>query len=214
MIMKNPKIPEATIMRLSVYSRFLTKQDKKGVISISSGQIAEGTGGSSAQVRKDFAYFGEFGTRGVGYNVKDLNHNIMRILGLNKRWKVVIIGAGNLGSALVQYKGFRNRAFDVVGVFDNDPLKLGLYLGGLRILAPDMLEQTIKEQEAEIAIIAVPANHAQGVADILIQSKIKAILNFAPTVINVPFHIELRNVDLTVNLEVLTYNIKTSESNN
>ena len=107
--MKTLKIPEATIIRLSVYSRYLTQLDKKGIVNISSGEIAEGVGGSPAQVRKDLAYFGEFGTRGVGYNVRDLNQHIIRILGLNKGWKVVIVGAGNLGSALTQYKGFREK---------------------------------------------------------------------------------------------------------
>ncbi len=107
--MKELKIPEATVSRLSVYSRFLTEVEKQDIISISSGEIAEGVGGTPAQVRKDLAYFGEFGTRGVGYNVKQLNQEIMNILGLTKRWNVILIGAGNLGSALSQYRGFRER---------------------------------------------------------------------------------------------------------
>lgn len=211
--MRNPKIPEATIIRLSVYSRFLTQLDNKGVTNTSSGQIAEGVGGSSAQVRKDLAYFGEFGTRGVGYNVKDLNQNIVKILGLSKRWKVVIVGAGNLGSALTQYKGFKERSFDVVGVFDNDPTRIGSTLNGVSIYPISKIKDTIKENGVEIGIIAVPADFAQEVADILIKNGIKAILNFAPVVINVPRGIELRNVDLTVNLEVLTYNIEMQREN-
>lgn len=117
--LKELKIPEATVSRLSVYSRFLTEVEKQDIISISSGEIAEGVGGTPAQVRKDLAYFGEFGTRGVGYNVKQLNQEIMNILGLTKRWNVILIGAGNLGSALSQYRGFRERGFRIIGVFDN-----------------------------------------------------------------------------------------------
>ncbi|NLW25767.1 MAG: redox-sensing transcriptional repressor Rex [Clostridia bacterium] len=205
--MKTLKIPEATIIRLSVYSRYLTQLDKKGIVNISSGEIAEGVGGSPAQVRKDLAYFGEFGTRGVGYNVRDLNQHIIRILGLNKGWKVVIVGAGNLGSALTQYKGFRERGFEVVAVFDNDVNKIGLTLNGVPIFPITKLREVVKEQEARIGIIAVPSKYAQDVADHLVESGVKAILNFAPSVISVPENVELRNVDLAVNLEILTFNL-------
>ena len=205
--MKTLKISEATIIRLSVYSRYLTQLDKKGIVNISSGEIAEGVGGSPAQVRKDLAYFGEFGTRGVGYNVRDLNQHIIRILGLNKGWKVVIVGAGNLGSALTQYKGFRERGFEVVAVFDNDVNKIGLTLNGVPIFPITKLREVVKEQEARIGIIAVPSKYAQDVADHLVESGVKAILNFAPSVISVPENVELRNVDLAVNLEILTFNL-------
>jgi len=207
MVLKTLKIPEATIIRLSVYSRYLTQLDKKGIVNISSGEIAEGVGGSPAQVRKDLAYFGEFGTRGVGYNVRDLNQHIIRILGLNKGWKVVIVGAGNLGSALTQYKGFRERGFEVVAVFDNDVNKIGLTLNGVPIFPITKLREVVKEQEARIGIIAVPSKYAQDVADHLVESGVKAILNFAPSVISVPENVELRNVDLAVNLEILTFNL-------
>lgn len=207
MVLKTLKIPEATIIRLSVYSRYLTELDKKGIINISSGEIAEGVGGSPAQVRKDLAYFGEFGTRGVGYNVKELNQHIIRILGLGKEWKVVIVGAGNLGSALTQYKGFRERGFEVVGVFDNDLNKVGLTLNGVPIYPVSKLYETVKGKDIEMGIIAVPSAYAQDVADLLVQSGVKAILNFAPVVISVPEEVELRNVDLAVNLEILTFNM-------
>jgi len=207
MVLKTLKISEATIIRLSVYSRYLTQLDKKGIVNISSGEIAEGVGGSPAQVRKDLAYFGEFGTRGVGYNVRDLNQHIIRILGLNKGWKVVIVGAGNLGSALTQYKGFRERGFEVVAVFDNDVNKIGLTLNGVPIFPITKLREVVKEQEARIGIIAVPSKYAQDVADHLVESGVKAILNFAPSVISVPENVELRNVDLAVNLEILTFNL-------
>ncbi|MFZ7102304.1 MAG: redox-sensing transcriptional repressor Rex [Peptococcaceae bacterium] len=206
--MKTLKIPEATIIRLSVYSRYLTQLDKRGVTNISSGEIAEGVGGSPAQVRKDLAYFGEFGTRGVGYNVKDLNQHIIKILGLNKNWQVIIIGAGNLGSALTQYKGFRERGFDVGAVFDNDINKVGLTLNGTPIYPISKIKEIVNEKNIDIGIIAVPSPFAQDVADTLVESGIKAILNFAPVVISVPEEVELRNVDLAVNLEILTFNME------
>lgn len=208
MRLKTLKIPEATIIRLSVYSRYLTQLDKKGITNISSGEIAEGVGGSPAQVRKDLAYFGEFGTRGVGYNVKDLNQHIVKILGLNKTWKVGIVGAGNLGSALTQYKGFKERGFEVVGVFDNDLNKVGLTLNGIPINPINKFKNIVQEQKVDIGIIAVPSPFAQDVADTMVESGIRAILNFAPVVISVPVEVELRNIDLAVNLEILTFNLE------
>lgn len=208
--MKELKIPEATVGRLSVYSRYLTEVEKQDIVSISSGEIAEGVGGTPAQVRKDLAYFGEFGTRGVGYNVKQLNQEIMNILGLTKRWNVILIGAGNLGSALSQYRGFRERGFQIIGVFDNDLNKVGLKLNGLPIYAISQLQEFIAKNDVAIGIIAVPAEYAQDIADLLIDTNIKGILNFAPVVLTIPEEVEIRNVDLTVNLEVLTYNIEKS----
>ncbi|MBZ4652876.1 MAG: AT-rich DNA-binding protein [Peptococcaceae bacterium] len=205
--MKTLKIPEATIIRLSVYSRYLTQLDKNGITTISSGEIADGVGGTPAQVRKDLAYFGEFGTRGVGYNVRDLNEQIIKILGLSNKWNVVIVGAGNLGSALTQYKGFLERGFNVVAVFDNDINKVGLRLSGIPIYPIARAEEIVKQERVQIGIIAVPAPYAQEVADTLVQAGVKAILNFAPRVISVPDDVELRNVDLAVNLEILTFNL-------
>lgn len=206
--MKELKIPEATVSRLSVYSRYLTEVEKQNIISISSGEIAEGVGGTPAQVRKDLAYFGEFGTRGVGYNVKQLNQEIMGILGLDKGWNVILIGAGNLGSALSQYRGFKERGFKIIGVFDNDLNKVGLKLNGLPIYAVNQMADFIAKNDVSIGIIAVPAEYAQDIADILVETDIKGILNFAPIVLTIPEEVEVRNVDLTVNLEVLTYNIE------
>ncbi|MBR4944317.1 MAG: redox-sensing transcriptional repressor Rex [Peptococcaceae bacterium] len=207
--MKEQKIPEATISRLSVYSRYLTEVEKQEIINISSGEIAEGTGGTPAQVRKDLAYFGEFGTRGVGYNVKQLNQEIMSILGLKKRWNVILIGAGNLGSALSQYRGFQERGFNILAVFDNDMNKVGLKLNGLPIYAINQMAEFIDKNDVSIGIISVPAEYAQDIADILVETEsIKGILNFAPVVLTIPEEVEVRNVDLTVNLEVLSYNIE------
>lgn len=208
-ILKEPKIPEATVSRLSVYSRYLTEVEKQEIVNISSGEIAEGVGGTPAQVRKDLAYFGEFGTRGVGYNVKQLNQEIMGILGLKKRWNMILIGAGNLGSALSQYRGFQERGFNIVAVFDNDMNKVGLKLNGLPIYAVSQMAEFVDKNDISIGIITVPSEYAQDIADILVEtSSIKGILNFAPVVLTIPEEIEVRNVDLTVSLEVLSYNIE------
>ncbi|MGI6451336.1 MAG: redox-sensing transcriptional repressor Rex [Desulfitobacteriia bacterium] len=205
--MKTLKIPEATIMRLSVYSRYLTEVDRRGIITISSGDIAEGVGVSPAQVRKDLAYFGEFGIRGVGYNVKDLHRNILKILGLSSEWSVCLVGLGNLGLALTTYRGFRERGFVITSIFDNDPAKIGMVIDGVEVMPVEMIEEVVAERHTQIGAITVPAAAAQNIADKLVKANIKAILNFAPVVLNVPPEVELRNVDLSVNLEVLTFNL-------
>ena len=205
--MKTLKIPEATIMRLSVYSRYLSEMDRKGIITISSGDIAEGVGVSPAQVRKDLAYFGEFGIRGVGYNVKDLNRTILKILGLSEGWNIALVGIGNLGLALSTYRAFKDRGFTITCIFDNNPEKVGMIVNGIEVMHIDRIEEIIPQRKTQIGAITVPASAAQDVADKLVRAGIKAILNFAPVVLNVPPEIELRNVDLSVNLEVLTFNL-------
>lgn len=206
-LLKTLKIPEATIIRLSVYSRYLTEVDRKGIITISSGDIAEGVGVSPAQVRKDLAYFGEFGTRGVGYNVKDLRRHILKILGLSVDWSVSLVGVGNLGQALSSYKGFRERGFIITSIFDNDPDKIGTMVNGVEVMPVERLEEVVKQNRTQIGIISVPSAVAQDITDMLVRAGVQAILNFAPGVLNVPPEIELRNVDLAVNLEVLTFNV-------
>lgn len=205
--MKTLKIPEATIIRLSVYSRYMTEVDRKGIITISSGEIAEGVGVSPAQVRKDLAYFGEFGTRGVGYNVKDLRRHILRILGLSVDWSVTLVGLGNLGLALSSYNGFRERGFIITSIFDSDPGKVGTLIGNVEVLPVEQLEVVVRQNHTQIGVVAVPSAFAQEIADQLVKAGVQAILNFAPVVLNVPPEIELRNVDLAVNLEVLTFNV-------
>lgn len=205
--MKTIKIPEATIVRLSVYSRFLEQAEKKGIITTSSGEIAEGVGVSPAQVRKDLAYFGEFGTRGVGYNVKDLLYQTLKILGLSGKWPVIVVGAGNLGSALCSYRGFKERGFDIVGVFDNDITKIGKRLLDLEVLAIEKIPEVVEKHDIKIGILAVPANSAQEIVDFMIKSGVKSFLNFAPTVLVVPEDVEVRDIDLSVKLEILTFNL-------
>lgn len=205
--MKTLKIPEATIIRLSVYSRHLTEVDRKGIITTSSGEIADGVGVSPAQVRKDLAYFGEFGTRGVGYNVKDLRQQILKILGLSVNWSVTLVGVGNLGLALTTYKGFRERGFIITSIFDADPEKIGTVINDVEVQPIEHLENVVRLNRTQIGILAVPGHVAQEIADKLVRTGVQAILNFAPVVLNVPPEIELRNVDLAVNLEVLTFNV-------
>lgn len=209
--MKALKIPEATIQRLSIYSRFLKRLDKKGITTVSSGDIADGVGVSPAQVRKDLAYFGEFGTRGVGYNVKDLIRYTVKILGLSEPWNLVMVGAGNLGSALVTYREFKERGFTIVGVFDNDLTKIGKHIADMEVLPLEELPRIAKENNVRIGIIAVPSKAAQDIADIMVKAGLEAILNFAPMSLNVPPDVEVRNVDLSVKLEILTFNLALKE---
>lgn len=205
--LKALRIPEATIQRLSIYSRFLERLEKKGIVTVSSGEIAKGVGVSPAQVRKDLAYFGEFGTRGVGYNVKDLIHYILKILGLTKPWPVVLVGAGNLGTALCTYRGFKDRGFNIVGVFDNDLTKIGKRIQELEVLPLERLPEVTAGQDIRLGIIAVPETAVQEVADVLVKAGIQALLTFGPVVLDVPENVIVRNVDLAVKLEILTFNL-------
>lgn len=206
-MVKTLRVPEATVTRLSVYSRYLERLDRNGVITVSSGEIAEGVGVSPAQVRKDLAYFGEFGTRGVGYNVKDLMRYTLKILGLDRRWDLILVGAGNLGYALCTYKGFNDRGFTIVGVFDDDLTKIGKKINELDVMSLEEIPRVIKENNVRIGIIAVPPGGAQGVADIMVANDIQAIMNFSTIALNVPDYVEVRNVDLSVKLEILTFNL-------
>ncbi len=205
--MKEIKIPEATIGRLSFYSRFLTKLEVDGIETVSSGEIAKGIAGNSAQVRKDFAYFGGFGKRGVGYNVADLNRNIKEILGLNREWKAVIVGMGNLGRALAYYHGFATRGFRIIGLFDNNPSIKGEKINSLEIKDSAELDEFLENNSVDIAILTLPAESVQFVVDRVVKKGVKGILNFAPVVVFTEKDVQVRNVDLSVNLEILSYNL-------
>jgi len=194
-------------MRLSIYSRYLHQLMGEGVETISSGEIAQGVGVSSAQVRKDLAYFGEFGTRGVGYKVEELYGHLMKILGLDRNWNIIIIGAGKLGSALALYQGFADRGFNISAILDVDPDRIGNRLGNVEVEKLELLEKRVKESNVSIGVVTVPAGVAQDVTDKLVNAGVKAILNFSPRVLRVPNDIILRNVDLSVNLEVLSFNL-------
>jgi len=205
--LKAYKIPEATVIRLSIYSRQLHLLRDQGVETVSSEEIAESVGVSSAQVRKDLAYFGEFGTRGVGYRVDELLGHLTKILGLDQQWNIVIVGAGKLGSALAVYQGFRERGFAIKAVIDNDPDRVGQRLTDLTVEPLDVLTNRVKDFGINIGIVTVPASAAQTVTDLLVDAGVGAILNFSPRVLKVPADIILRNVDLSVNLKVLSFNL-------
>jgi redox-sensing transcriptional repressor len=206
--MKFSKIPTATITRLSIYSRYLEALAQEGVKIIASDKLAQKCGINPAQIRKDLAYFGEFGIRGVGYFVKELLFEIKRILGLNKSWKMALVGIGNLGSALLAHQNFIRQGYEFAAVFDVDPAKVGRRLPSGQIIHHlDEIDQVIKDNGAEIGVIATPASQAQAVAQRLIQAGIKAILNFAPIQLQVPEGMAVENVDFTVKLDNLAYHL-------
>ncbi len=202
---KTPKIPEMTIRRLSVYTRCLLQLEEDGVKTVSSEELAERFNLNSAQVRKDLAYFGEFGVRGIGYYVSGLKAELQRILGLDREWQVALVGFGNLGSALSNYKGFAHQGFRISVIFDDDPQKAGRTVDGVPILPLRELAPEAKGRNLQIGIVAVPAEAAQAVADRLVAAGIKAVLNFAPTRLKVPKDVRLQNVDLSIELETLSF---------
>jgi len=209
MSLKKKSIPSITINRLSIYHRCLEKiletQNEEDLKIISSFKIEEMTGINSAQIRKDLAYFGEFGKRGLGYPLIDLSRELKKILGLDKKWSVIIAGAGNLGKALVKYKGFQKRGFIIKGIFDNNPSKIGKKIGHIFIYNIKEIEKIVQTENISIGIIVVPADSAQEVADKMVVGGIKAILNFAPVHIFLPPEIKIYNVDLSIEFEGLTY---------
>jgi len=208
--MKFSKIPAATITRLSLYSRNLEELVSEDVKVVSSEKLAERSGVNSAQIRKDLAYFGEFGVRGVGYYVRDLLFEIKKILGLNKVWNLGLVGIGNLGSALLAHENFARQGYIFVAALDNDPKKIGKKLpNGLVVDDIVTLKQVKARANIEIGVISAPANKAQEVANRLIEADIRAILNFAPVHIQVPKGYSVENVDFSVKLDNLAYHLTT-----
>jgi redox-sensing transcriptional repressor len=197
-------VPKVTVQRLPTYLRCLESlpSDRQRV---SSDEIAELAGVLSAKIRKDLSYLGTHGVRGVGYDVEHLKREIRMELGLTRDWAVVIIGIGNLGRALANYRGFGERRFQVVGLFDNDPAKQGTSVDGHTIRPMEDLMSVVAEREAAIGIIATPAEGAQDVAELLAGAGVRSILNFAPTVIKAPEGVDVRRVDLSTELQVLTF---------
>ena len=200
------QISELTTNRLSVYLRCLTELDAAGVETISSQGLAERFKLNAAQIRKDLACFGEFGVRGVGYYVKDLRRDLRHILGLDRRLRVAILGAGNLGLALADYPGFRQDGFEIIGLFDTQKDKVGhMSRAGVAVHDIRQLKRIVRQERVSIAAIAVPASAAQPVIDLVVSAGIKAILNFSPGALNVPPDVKLKSVDLTVSLESLSF---------
>jgi redox-sensing transcriptional repressor len=207
--LRQKKIPYVAINRLSIYYRCLERISEVKNLGdfevISSSEMAEITGINSAQIRKDLAYFGEFGKRGVGYSLKNLSKELKNILGLDKKWPIIIVGAGNLGQALINYKGLEKRGFVIEGIFDNSPIKIGKKLRQIIIQDVKEIESFIKKKNIKIAVLTVPATSAQEVAGRMVKGGIKAILNFAPIRIILSPEIKIHNVDLSIEFEGLTY---------
>lgn len=199
------KIADSTVRRLSLYLRYLEEFETEGQATVSSEALATRGGTTSAQVRKDLSFFGSFGKRGLGYPVAELSERLRRILGLHRRYRVVVIGAGKIGSALVQYRGFRQRGFDIVGLFDSDAAKVGRAYDGLTVRDVRELDAVLAADQPDIGIIVVPGDQAQGVADRLVAGGVKAVLNFAPAPLHVPETVALKNVNLALELEALSF---------
>jgi len=207
------QVSELTTNRLSVYLRCLNQLEGAGVRTISSQALAEQFHLNAAQIRKDLAYFGEFGVRGVGYYVRDLKRHLRQILGLDRKLRVAIIGAGNLGLALADYPGFRQEGFEITALFDSLSAKVGQQSrGGVPIHDIHDLKKFVRRDAVSIAVIAVPAESAQRVVDLVVASGIKAVLNFSPGALEVPPGVKLKSVDLTVSLESLSFYLARGET--
>jgi redox-sensing transcriptional repressor len=205
-------VSELTTGRLSVYLRCLAYLDSVGQETVSSHELAERFHLNSAQIRKDLAFFGEFGTRGVGYNVRTLKEHLTSTLGLERTRNVIIAGAGNLGMALADYNGFNEQGFHIVGLVDTDPEKVGrTSRSGIPVLPADSLPQTVRARSVEIGIIAVPTEAAQRTYDALVDAGLCAILNFAPVQIRLRPGVKVKSVDLRINLESLSFYLKNVE---
>jgi redox-sensing transcriptional repressor len=198
-------IPEATVARLPLYYRALIEMADRTVGTVSSEQLAELAGVNAAKVRKDLSYLGSYGTRGVGYDVDHLVREVSRELGLTRDWPVAIVGLGNLGHALANYRGFGERGFQIVALVDADPAKVGERIGDLAIESVDELDRIVADRRVAIGVIATPAAAAQDVADRLVGAGVGSILNFAPTVVVVPGEVSLRKVDLATELQILSF---------
>ncbi len=201
------RISESTIHRLSMYYRSLSLLQKEGYDTVSSKELAKREKLTPAQVRKDLSFFGSFGTRGLGYDVTELKTKIGEILGIDRQWKVAVIGIGNIGSALVSYKEFSRQGFNIVKLFDNDQRKIGSNHKGLIVSDINNLEKEIAEDGIEMVIITVPATVAQYMVDDVVRAGVKAILNFAPINLKVPSNIYLRNENMSMELEYLSFAI-------
>jgi redox-sensing transcriptional repressor len=199
------KVAESTVRRLSLYLRFLEEFEGQGVETVSSGALASRGGTTSAQVRKDLSFFGSFGKRGLGYPVPELADRLREILGLKQRYQVGMIGAGKIGSALVQYRGFKQRGFDIVAIFDSDPAKIGKQWNGLTIQDIATLEAEFARRPLGMAVLVTPAEAAQPVTDRLVALGVKAVLNFAPVQLVVPDDVVVKTVNLALELETLSY---------
>jgi redox-sensing transcriptional repressor len=199
------KISDSTVRRLASYLRFLEQSAAQGLTTISSADLAQRGGTTPAQVRKDLSFFGSFGKRGLGYSVPELAGRIRDILGLKRKHRVVLVGAGKMGGALLHYQGFRQHGFDVAAIYDRDPKKVGSRWNGLVVRDIRHMEVDLKKEPVEIAILVTPAEAAQEVADRLVRAGVKAILNFAPVQLHVPQDVAVQTVNMALELETLSF---------
>jgi redox-sensing transcriptional repressor len=205
MHMASELIPDIIISRLPVYLRALQRMQENGIQTTSSQELGEKVGISAAQIRKDLSQFGEFGKQGTGYSITFLIDKIRTILKINDVWDVAVVGAGDIGHAVVRYQGFANRGFRITMVFDNDPAKVGTQIGEFVVRSAQTLEHEIRTAGIKIVMLSVPASVAQQITDTLVKAGVKAILNYAPISLNVPADVKVQYVDPAVNLQRMTY---------
>lgn len=205
------KVSEPTIGRLSVYLRLLNRLESEGHETVSSEELAKRSATTAAQVRKDLSLFGTFGKRGLGYSVAELVERLRSILGLEREWRVALVGAGKIGSALFGYENFRQQGFYIEAVFDSDPAKVGQRWNGLIVRPASELEAVLREEVIDIAVIAVPAAAAQELVDRIVGAGVRGILNFAPTSLDVPDDVALKNVDMALEMEGISYALANRE---
>ena len=208
------KAPQMAIRRLSMYYRTLAVLQEQGVESVSSERLAALNGSTAAQVRRDLAYFGSFGRRGVGYDVDTLRAHVQQILGIGEGWPMALVGVGNLGSALLAYDGFPRQGFRIVEAFDSDPRRVGAVIRDVVVKPLDHLKDTIQERQISMALVAVPARAAQAVSEQLIEAGVRCLLNFAPVALRVPSGVYLASVDLSIEVEYLSYLLRESVAEN
>jgi redox-sensing transcriptional repressor len=205
------RIADSTVRRLSAYLRFLEDFEGRGLSTISSEELAKRGGTTSAQVRKDLSFFGSFGKRGLGYSVPELAGRLREILGLGREWRVFIIGAGKIGAALAQYKGFRQRGFVILAAYDNSADKVGRQLEGIAVRDIDQLEADIRRERPDIVVLTVPTEEAQELVDRVVKAGVRAILNFAPTQLQAPPDVTIKTVNMAMELESLSFALTNRE---
>ncbi len=205
------RIADSTVRRLSLYLRYLEEFETRGLATISSDELAARGGTTSAQVRKDLSFFGSFGKRGLGYDVPQLGRRLRQILGLDREWRVIIVGAGNIGGALALYRGFRQRGFSIVAMYDTEASKIGKRFESLTVRDTARLNEDNRRDPADIAVITVPAEAAQSAANLIIDSGITAIMNFAPVQLQVPDDVTVKTVNMAMELEGLSFALTNRE---
>jgi len=205
------RIADSTVRRLSAYLRYLEDSETRGLTTISSDELAARGGTTSAQVRKDLSFFGSFGKRGLGYSVPELAGRLREILGLGKEWRVVIVGAGKIGGALAQYRGFRQRGFTILAAYDNNPEKVGRKLEGIPVRDIAQLDRDIQRERPDIVVLTVPGDEAQRVVDRVVKAGVKAILNFAQAQLHAPPDVTVKTVNMAMELEGLSFALTNRE---